>query len=170
MAHDNLLRLSFSGRLRATTPEMKSFVSAIANREGSHFNDQVAELFTYPALTVRKKVDKIPGTSGLKNVGDLDVLVANPDRKHLYVVECKNLSNARTPHERKLELENLFGGARVTNPIVQRHSERLKWVKANLAAVLRWLDLGDPKGWKVDAQIVVDQPLMAPYLKKAPFA
>jgi hypothetical protein len=128
----------------------------------------VAELFAYPQLQVKKRVSKIPGTTGLDNVGDVDVLVADPGRKRLDVIECKDLSNARTPHERKLEIENLLGSERVQNPIVARHDKRVKWVKQNLQVVLKWLGLGDPKGWKVDAYIVVDHPLMAPYLKQMP--
>jgi hypothetical protein len=167
-AHDNLLKLCLSGRLRATSTEMKNFISAVTNRQGSHFNDQVAQLFVYPELQVRKRVNKIPGATGLNNVGDLDVLVADTGRKRLDVVECKDLSNARTPHERRLEIENLLGSERVQNPIVARHDKRVKWVKENLQSVLKWLGVADHKGWKIDACIVVDHPLMAPYLRQMP--
>lgn len=167
-AHENLFKLCLSGRLRATSMEMKNFISAVTNRQGTHFNNQVAELFAYPALKVRKRVNKIPDTMGLDNVGDLDVLVADSSRKRLDVIECKDLSNARTPHERKLEIETLLGSERIQNPIALRHGKRIRWVKENLLAVLKWLGIGDAKGWKVDGFIVVDHPLMAPYLRQMP--
>lgn len=167
-AHDNLLKLCLSGRLRATTPQMKKFISSVTNRQGEHFNDQVAGLFAYPELEVKKRVSKVPKTTGLKNIGDIDVLAADAKRKRLEVVECKDLSNARTPHELKLEIENLVGSERAANPIVRRHGERLKWVKQNLQSVLEWMGFGNAKGWKVDGYIVVDHPLMAPYFKKMP--
>jgi hypothetical protein len=167
-AHDNLLKLCLSGRLRATSTEMKNFISSVTNRQGSYFNDQVANLFRYPSLAVRKRVSKIPGTIGLNNVGDLDVLVADARRKRLDVIECKDLSNARTPHERKLEIENLLGSERIKNPISLRHEKRVNWVKQNLRSVLQWLKITEPKGWKVEGYIVVDHPLMAPYLRQMP--
>lgn len=167
-SHENLLKLCLSGRLRAASMEMKNFISSVTNRQGTHFNNQVAELFAYPALEVRKRVNKIPDTTGLDNVGDLDVLVADSSRKRLDVIECKDLSNARTPHERKLEIENLLGSERIQNPIALRHGKRIGWVKQNLQAILKWLGIGDAKGWKVDGFIVVDHPLMAPYLRQMP--
>jgi len=147
---------------------MKNFISLVTTRQGAHFNDQVAQLFSCPDLKVRKRVSKVPGATRLNNVGDLDVLVADLKRRHLDVIECKDLSNARTPHERKLEIENLLGSERVGNPIVVRHQRRLEWVKENLQFVLTWLGLGNAKGWKVDAYIVVDYPLMAPFLRETP--
>ena len=75
---------------------------------------------------MRKRVSKVPGATVLNNVGDLDVLVADPRRRRLEVIECKDLSNARTPHERKLEIEDLLGSERVENPIVVRHQETPK--------------------------------------------
>jgi len=36
------------------------------------------------------------------------------------------------------------------------------------AICAHWLGLGRAKGWKVDAYIVVDHPLMAPFLRETP--
>jgi len=168
LAHENLLKLCLSGRLRTSTTEMKNFISPVTNRQGLHFNDEVAKLFSYPGLDVHKRVSKIPGTTGLKNVGDLDVLVADSLRKRLDVIECKDLSNARTPHEMRLEIENLLGSERVSNPISLRHHKRVTWIKQNLQSVLKWLKIKETKGWRVDGYVVVDHPLMTPYLRQMP--
>jgi hypothetical protein len=82
----------------------------------------------------------------------------------------KDLSVARTPRELANELNETFatGGPRRSHAEI--HLERIAWLERNLAAVLAWLGLDgeDAGNWRVDGSIVVDEPLMSPYVRKAP--
>src|SRR5438874_10804025 len=74
LAHENLLKLCLSGRLRTNTTEMKNVISPVTNRQGLHFNDEVAKLLSYPGLDVHKRASKLSGTTVLEHAGALDVL------------------------------------------------------------------------------------------------
>ena len=84
------------------------------------------------------------------------------------VVECKDLSAARTPYEMASEFNELFVGREGKKSIVAKHEARNIWVKKNLNPVLEFLKLDPTCKWKVIPLIVVDQPLPASYIQESP--
>jgi len=172
-AGHNLLALITSGRLKAKSAEMKAVLSEINDRRGASFNDNVFDLFERGSnLIVRKNIKKLGKThirdsKGL-DLGDIDVLVINPKKRLVEVVECKDLALARTPNEMRNELERLFEGSRHRS-IVERHHRRTEWVRLHLKEILLWLEIKSetPKKWKVKPLIVVDIELITPYLRKS---
>ena len=136
---------------------------------GEEFNDRVADLFEHnSAFRVRRRVGKfgslkVSGPQG--DLGDLDVLVADLERRELLVIECKDLAIARTPNELINEVENLVRGKATHPSIVERHKRRLNWVRTHLREVLDWLDVPSRGKWKVTGLIVVDQGLFTPYIE-----
>ena len=103
-----------------------------------------------------------------QHLGDIDVLVGDPKRRRVLVIECKDLSLARTPFEMAHELADLFDGVNGKKSIIEKHEARTHWVKANIRDVVTFLG-GNPKGgWAVVPLIAVDEPLVAPHLRRSP--
>jgi hypothetical protein len=170
-----LVDLVLSGRYRATTKDLKRLQGDFNRDRGIAFNQAIAERYReVPGLIVRENVKKLvlPGGERLvSTVGDIDVLVADPTRRRLIVNECKDLAVARAPQEMAHELEGLFVRKGGGKSIIEHHAERVAWVREHRAAILAWLGIDvlpkHVKKWTVEAQILVDQPLMAPFLKRA---
>jgi hypothetical protein len=161
--------LLLSGRLPASSTEMRSLMGEFNSERGELFNDQVADLFErLPDIKVRRRVKKILGPVGsLRPPGDIDVLIAQAKKRRLLVVECKDLAVGRAPHELQSELTKLFEGEGGKPSAIERHLRRTEWVSQNLTKVLHWLGLNDNgKRWKVNSLIIVDHELLTPYMKR----
>ncbi|MDQ1640605.1 MAG: hypothetical protein QOF62_3944 [Pyrinomonadaceae bacterium] len=164
--------LCTQGRLRAKSEEMVRLMGTLNRERGKRFNESVAEVFRHnPKLLIRTGVKKMGSLKFRDNdgdLGDIDVLVVDCKKKQLSVVECKDLAQARTPHEMSSEITNLFRGTQDKKPIVQLHQRRTEWVRGHLTELLLWLDIKVTKGWKVAPLIVVDRELFTPYLENTP--
>ncbi len=163
-----LANLCTEGRIRARTEELRKLIGWINDRKGKEFNDRVAKRFISPDNIVKQQVRKIDqlrliGPQG--DLGDLDILVATPDRKLLTIVECKNLAGARTPFEMANEVTELFRGSNKEKSEVQKLQLRTNWVKENLNEVLKWLGITSAEDWSVAPLVVVDHELFTPYLE-----
>jgi hypothetical protein len=170
----NFANLIIGGRLRAQTPELLQEMTRLRHDETSSFVERVADLYRDESTIVRTNVLRIAGRRLRRDdgsdLGDVDVLAATPATRLLEAVEVKDLSVARTPRELANELKETFasGGARRSHAEI--HAERVVWLERNLAEVLDWLGLdgGEVAKWRVVGSIVVDEPLMSPYVHQAP--
>ncbi len=166
-----LNELCFSGRLsaQARTPEMQRLMSQFLNQRGEEFNDQVADFFTQHAeagVIVERRVKAIGELRRQKGPpGDIDVLVIDPDKRRVWVIECKDFAAAHMPHQIANELENLFLGKGGKESKVER---RAAWVREHLDAVLEWYKVKSTGRWKVEPLIIVSQELFTPYLRRSP--
>lgn len=170
IAWRQLISLLLTGRLPARSTEMRSLMGEFNSERGELFNDQVADLFErLPDVKVRRRVKKMTGPDGsLRPPGDIDVLIAQPKKRRLLVVECKDIAVGRAPHELQSELAKLFQGEAGKPSAIERHQRRTEWVRQNLSSVLSWLGLNpEGKRWKVNSLVVVDHELMTPYLNRA---
>jgi len=124
---------------------MKSLASELRHSQGEDFNNSVADWFSgQDALSVKPRVKRIGSNRKLQqHLGDIDVLVGDPKRRRVLVVECKDLSLARTPFEMAHELTELFDGANGKKSIIEKHEARTQWVKTNIRDVIKFLG-GDP--------------------------
>ncbi len=174
VAFENLRYLCLSGRLQATHPGMKRFLSQRQQLLGEWFNDEVARtLAAQPGLVVRARVDKVGdirpmGPQG--QLGDIDVLTVDPASRHVWAIECKHLSTARTPYELRSEFQNMLSGAPGRPSIVEKHGRRTEWLKQNLSTVLTWLGLQpDPRDtWRVEPLIVLEREMLSAHLQDSP--
>lgn len=162
-----LVQLYLSGRAQVQSPEMRQLIGAILHQQGEEFNDQVADLLEQNTdLIVRRRVKEV---GDIKVPGDIDVLVADPRRRRLGVIECKDFVVARTPHEMDTELKKFFQG-NGKKSAVEKVEERAAWVHENIGQILDWLQLGNAgkiRLWKVRTFIIVSQELFTPYLKRS---
>lgn len=101
-----LANLVVSGRIEAHSTEMRRLKGMIRHRQGEMFNDDVidllrenSDLVVWPRVSIK---------DGKLNLGDVDALVANPQRHVLYAIECKAFVAGRMPHELYSELRKLL--------------------------------------------------------------
>jgi hypothetical protein len=159
-----------SGKLKARTPQMRSFMSRLLNAQGEAFNKKVSAFFEgLEGLVVGSRVKKVGSLRELQDhLGDIDVLVGDIRRQRILVIECKDLSAARTPYEMANEFTELFVGNHGKKSVVSKHQARAYWVESNVGAVVAFLKLSPKKRWKIIPLIVVDQPLVASYIRESP--
>ena len=169
-AHENLVGLCMTGRLRARSPEMKRLIGRMLNEQGEAFNDEVADALALDkALVVRTRLKKIPKLRGeLEQLGDIDVFVVDISSRRAYVVECKDLEGARTPFEMSNELANFFRTDAQRRSIIDKHQGRVRWVCKNLGEVLEHLQVASVGEWEVGSLIVIDRELLTPFLRASP--
>jgi hypothetical protein len=169
-AWGNLINLCLDGRLRANSSAMRQLMGELHHQRGEEFNDTVADILTQQLqLEVRRRVKKVGHLRGPHGPpGDIDVLAFNPQQRRLYVIECKDLAVARTPHELANEVANLFQGQQGKKAIVELHQRRVDWVRTHFTDVLAWLGYETAEGWVVVPLIIVDQELMGAYLQASP--
>lgn len=165
-----LINQCMSGRLRANSPEMRSFNSRICHTQGEAFNDEVFEFFArIPRVSAKSRVKRIGSSRELEDhLGDIDVLAADADRRRILVIECKDFATARTPYEMANEMTDLFTGKKGKKSTVEKQRARARWVRENLDEVLSFLKVSGKKKWNVLPLIVADQPLVATYLRSSP--
>ena len=171
----HLMDLCIGGRLKTQTPQMRKFIGAMRDREGEEFNDFVADIYErFPGWVVRRRVKKVAGLriqreSG-QNLGDIDVLAADPKKRVLWAVEAKGLAFARNPAELANELKSTFQTTGDKKAAVDKHLERVSWLRDNLHSTLELLGIpaSERRRWKVEPLFVVDHELQSPYIVRSP--
>ena len=174
-ALSHLMDLCVGGRLKARTPKMRKLIGAMRDRDGEEFNDLVADVYeTFPGWIVRRRVKKVAGLriqreSG-QDLGDVDVLAADPKKRVLWAVEAKGLAFARNPAELANELKSTFQMSGDKKSAVDKHLERAAWLRDNLDSTLDVLGIpaSERRRWKVEPLIVVDHELQSPYIVRSP--
>jgi hypothetical protein len=159
-----------TGRFKAKTQAMKDAMSTFTEAAGAEFNAAVATALRGRGFTARAQVKKFGpkkmlGSNG-QDLGDIDVLAVDPGTWSLYVVECKNMSPDRMPHEAKSDLDALFLGTPRAASTQEKHLRRVAWVRANLKHVLDAWQL-EQREWSVQPLLVLSHPLHAPLLGHA---
>ena len=142
--------ICINGRLSATTSEMRSAMSELNDERGYQFNSAVAVVLERDGRIVEPRKRTFGSLKMPRELGDLDVLVIEPAKHRVAVIECKNIALARTPQELAGQLESLTGtgGTEHTQgAAMARHGRRLKWVRENLSAVLAHFGIEDVDGW-----------------------
>jgi len=166
-AHNYLISLCMDGRLRANNKQMKEVMGEINSEKGKIFEDEVAYWFEFESnteLIIRKRVSKIGHLKELKNLGDIDILSVDRQKRQIGVIDCKDILFATMPHQLHLQLVELFHGTSKEKSIVEKHSHRTEWVKKHVKEILSWMSIEPSGNWKVIPLIVLSQELLAPYL------
>lgn len=157
-----------AGRLKTQSPQMKRFQGKVVQLSGRNFVRKIAAtLETVPHLVVRNDVKKI-GERRIADqqgdLGDIDILVLDPKKRNVWVLECKAYERSRAPHEIFNERSKLMdeGGH------IDKHSKRVKWVKNNLRFVLEQfgITMKRKKPFNVRARILVSDEIFSVHLGK----
>ncbi len=162
--------LCLNGRLQARSHEMQQAISQVNNKRGDAFNAQVAHfLEEETGLIIKSQVKKVGELRGQDGPpGDIDVLMVNPRKRRMHLLECKDLAVARTPQEMANELQNMFQGKGGKKSVIEHHQKRVQWACEHLGQILTWLELPQSGKWKVEPLIVTKQRLFTPYLQRSP--
>ncbi len=128
-----------SGRYRieqCNSAEMKTLLGDLANEYGRAFTIEVSELCqTNKIWEIDTEVAISPHGKLIasKDLGDIDVLIIDSIRLRIYSLECKDTGFARNARELANEVENF--DANHENSWMQKHLQRDKWIKENLATL-----------------------------------
>ena len=145
--------------------KLKVLMSQLSNYNGNSFNDVVAKRIKDIGLfIVDSKVKKINGkhiSSEENNTfGDIDVLVINPKKKKIIVVEVKNFNFSKTPYEMHQEYLKIFCDYGDKLCYISKHKRRVKWIKEHIDDVLVHYKLSG-KNWKVDDLLIVNEDIIS---------
>lgn len=164
------ISLIFNGTFKAKSLELKQYISKHVNAMGDKFNRRVEDYFRLNNdLIVRSQVKKI-GKQKIQSengdLGDIDVLLINPKKKTIWLVECKDLNRARTPFEIHHELCKLFVDSASGSSIVAKHKRRSEWFESNLDAVLEVYEINEIETfeWSICPLIVLSKLMISPLL------
>ena len=134
-------------------------------------NNQLGEEFERSVLAVLKQqgIDGKQGVpmtvlGGTEVQGDVDVLAWDLKSRILVVIECKRLKAARTPREIGNRLREFRGE---TGDRLNRHLERVRWIRANVEGVASRLNLSICPS-RVRQLLVTDHPVPMAYREGLP--
>ena len=158
-----LMQQLMSARYPARSEAMQKFIGGVTQQAGEEFNASVAEVLRGIGFDdVRERVQNIGKVKLLRpngqQMGDVDVLVIDRQRRILLAVEAKDFELARTPRELANEVEKLIGehGSASTH-----HRERLEFLRSHLPRVLNELGIADDSArWDVQGMVVTSADLL----------
>ena len=109
------MQLIFAGRMRGNTQGMKQLTGWIRQKENKDFEQRVAdELRTAGLPHTGHSIKRVQGqrlisTKG-KDLGDIDAIGIDPQRRVIVIAEAKDFEQARTPAELANEADDLLTG------------------------------------------------------------
>lgn len=158
------MNLIYAGRLRASTKPMKSLLGVIRQEENRAFERRVGYVIGEAGCPlVEVSVDKVSGRRIMsvdrKDLGDVDVLGINPEKRIVIVAEAKDFELARVPAELANEVSSLLVGEKSA---LYKHSRRVDWIRKYLPIVLRHFGVSEVlPGWTVRPVIVTSRDLLS---------
>ncbi|MBY4401016.1 hypothetical protein HQO26_06810 [Rhodococcus fascians] len=158
-----------SGRLKATTTEMKKALSEAINRKGVLFENQVETALAGVCDPVRRRVSKV-GKYDLRNIdglnlGDIDLVGYHTPSRTVLLIEAKSLQTSRTPSELRNEITNVLEGP---HSAVARLNGRYQWALGHIDDVRNELEI-PPGRITLKPMIVIDNDLVTRAFNSSPF-
>ncbi len=171
------------GETRLQAPEGKAhrsgqqFLQKLREHRSSAFNRDVADSLRAWGLPVWENVKhfgRLKLAVDGDPLGDIDVLLLEPEGQRLFLVECKSYLVARTPSELASDLEEMLDGKRQkgggrARPLMMRHERRAEFVRHHLQQVLHVLGVSTAPGWTVHPVYVMSHPPLSLLAVRAPF-
>lgn len=162
-----------SGRYQhlASATGLRRELGKMAKEKGAEFEGEVAEVFRGCGHVVEQGVKRLAGEKLRRgpgeDLGDIDVLAADPEGKVIWAVECKDLSGTLSSSEVVIEMTGHFGQRGTTS--VTKHRERVDWLAERLPAVRDLLRLDAGSEPKLRGLIVTGRDAIAPFIDDLPF-
>ncbi len=168
---DNLIFLLYTGKLpERSTVMMNSWIGGILEKKGKPYRDSVRDWFKTETKfeVIDYEVTMKPGGhfEVKEDIGDIDVLVLDHEKKIIYPVECKNSIGARNIHEMKNEMDMYLGReGQEKKSKINKHVERDKWLHANKQAFTKF-GIQNPNDYQIKSFILTADEIPLTYLKK----
>jgi hypothetical protein len=169
-----LLWLGSTGRLGVEGSALRNASVQLQQREARSLEDTVADQLEASGWVCRRRVEKLSGVTLARengdDLGDIDVLAADPALRILACLEVKSLAGALAPRQLRNELDATFAPASEKRPSAAvKFTERVAIIRANAAAALKLLGFDDePDLWRVGMVMVTDPEVLSPLLAACP--
>jgi hypothetical protein len=168
-----LLTLASTGRLGAEGSALRGASIKLQQREARDLEEAVAAELKAHGWACRTRVENLPGVALARengdDLGDIDVLAADPDLKLLACFEAKSLAGALAPRQLRNELDATFAPSGKRPSAAVKFTERAAIIRANAAAALKLLNIdSDPEDWQTGIVMVSDPELLSPLLDACP--
>ncbi len=167
MAAENLIGAFGKGILKVNK-EDKRIGQLIAEQngiKGKEYKQEVYNWLTQNTLTTviphEVRISPRGYFRALSDLGDIDVLVIDDDKKIIYSIECKNTHQSKVAYEYRMELDNYLGIA-PKKGLIAKHINRDKWLKENKSLVLTRLGL--PDTYRIHSLVVSNHALPTQFL------
>ena len=100
-------------------------------------------------------------------VGEIDRIVFDLERKLVYVCECKNLYLAKTPREMADQLTKILSDDTGSDAAIPQVLRKAEWIRTYLVELLREKSVSDDStGWEVRELVVTSHELFMTKLKE----
>jgi hypothetical protein len=163
--------LCAGGRLRARTHTMEKVLNKWRAADARAFNDRIAAVFARKdGATVDARVtsfgdlrlERAPGHL----ITDIDVLVIEPRRRRLSIVETKALAPGRTARELANERNATFLGRGGRRSDIDKLIDASSWVHDHRRQVLEayGFEAPDASRWRVIPRMVLESELLTPFV------
>ncbi|MEU2977767.1 hypothetical protein ABZ678_12345 [Streptomyces hirsutus] len=155
--------LLYSGRLKATSATMKKLMGSIRQDHNKEFEKEAEKALADAGCPITAhSVGKIAGRRLMSpqgdDLGDIDAMGINPDRRVIFIVEAKDFEMARNPSELANEADALLRGDKSAAFKIAR---RAQWIRTHLAPTLnQFTDSSDTRGWTVAPVVVTSRDLV----------
>jgi hypothetical protein len=169
-----LIRILGLGQFAARGKSMRVYMGKARSEQGHAFAEEVAKRVQRPGMRVfiakdsfgKQRMERVTASGRREAIGDIDVLLVDTTDHRLYAIEAKNLAGALDAYQLAHELAGIFrtGGARPSD--VERHLERLSWMKSHLAEVMGEIGLSptDASDWTVEGLVVTNRELISQFI------
>lgn len=148
--------------------ELQAALGVITSTAGEMFERLVLEQIRGIGLTAEGRVTQLGGDKISRtpdgDLGDIDVLAADPGTRRVLVVECKDLAASITPSDYVAEMSDHFSGDAGSS--VARLRKRVEWVEERIDQALRLLGVtpGPGRQWRVEPLLVTSESVIAPLI------
>lgn len=141
----------------------RSYAGARGDAIGAQFEEDLAEKLATAGLdaTPRCKISALLNEKVPAELGDIDIFAVSPDRKHVWVIEAKNLKLCRTESEVSARLSLYRGrmiskGGRDKPDKMLRHLRRVAYIRDRREALMKRLKFTELP--EVYGLMIVDAP------------
>ena len=165
----NLFNIIFSGRFNSKNSKMNSFLSAINQKKGDEFNNELFDLIksNLNCLIIEKEITIGPKKSDILfnnlDLGDFDILLVNTDLKKIICIESKNTNFARTPYEMNREINNFI--KKSDKGWIQKVEKREKWFNENKNSLKIINNSVDYSSFKIEYIFITKEAIPLSYIK-----
>lgn len=157
--------LIYDGKFPTKNNTMSSFLGKISNERGNKFNQLIVDILQdMRVFNVDSNVKKINNLQIADNkgnaLGDIDVLIIDKEKNHIYIAEVKDFNFSRNPYEIQMEYQKMFVDTNKEKCYATKHKRRVDWVIAHIDDLKRQYSLADVV-WEISGVFIVSEPLIS---------
>ncbi len=141
LATENLIGSFENGTLKvdATHSLINQIIAKQNSIKGKEFREEVYEWLVEntTARVIPHEIHISPRGffKETTNLGDIDILAIDKEKKIVYSIECKNTYQSKVAYEFHLEMKNYLGNHPNQKGLIAKHVNRDKWLQENKSEV-----------------------------------